>query len=115
MNDIKFGTIDTETGETRDGYIDKSGKMCFKKPSWWQSFCLIFKPPPRETVYVGTMQGLEMQYIWSSQGIPVEGALYKVINPLTEKVYRLYAKTNVGCVDFDTEAFAQNNKLIIVR
>ncbi len=42
-NGLRFVSVDSITGERKDGYIDKNGEMKFKKQPWYKR---IFHKPP---------------------------------------------------------------------
>lgn len=102
----KFGSINIETGEMREGFIDKNGKQQLKRLPWYKR---IFIKPPRETVY----EGLGRFTRFNNEEFMMP--LYKEINPYTNKIYSIYTiSATYGKVEYDIPSFINYKKLIAI-
>jgi hypothetical protein len=96
-----FGSIDTKTGEIQKGYIDRKGKMQYKKTPWYKK---LFLKKPREIVYLGA------DYFHNSNRPErrIPAVIYKEINPYTNEVYCVWAKINGIKTYFNVDLYKQN-------
>jgi hypothetical protein len=103
MNDhIQFGSINVETGETQDGYIE-NGQMKFKPMKWWQKFFLK-RPEKKEFLCVHTYRS---RFSWSSEWTRHDVAMYKYFNPYTEEIYKIEGSDAKTTIQYDVGAFKQ--------
>lgn len=111
-NDIKFSTIDIETGETQDGYIDHKGNQKFKKKNWFQK---LFNPDvePEETEYLGTIDLIRTFHLSGKQA-ECQGAVYRVFNPYNNKTKRIYCKAAGRHLEMDINAYYKDGSLVII-
>lgn len=111
-NEIKFGTIDIETGEIQDGYIDKQGVQQFKKKNWFQK---LFNPdvPPEETEYLGTIDLIRTFHL-SGRQIECQGAVYRVFNPYNNKTKNIYCRAAGRYLEMDINAYLKDGSLVII-
>ena len=107
-NRIIFGSINVETGEIQNGYIDKHGQMKYRKEPWYKR---IFRKRPEEIEYIGITQ-LYSQLIWSSKKNYFNAAVYRKFNPYTDQIYSIYANVDGRTIYFDVNAYVKNKVLI---
>lgn len=103
MNDenIRFGSVNTETGEVQDGYIDKDGQMKFKPQKWWQK---LFQKRPEEKEYIG-FYNARHKWLWSSDWYSFKIPLYKYYNPLNQEIYKIEGENCGHKIQLDIEAY----------
>jgi hypothetical protein len=108
MTTTQFGSINAETGEVSKGYIDKSGKMCYRKPPFWKRW---FSKPPTEDVYVGVVS---WPIINMNTGVTFtqKGVLYLVRNKITQKTVGVYVKSDGERVECNLDAWLNQNRII---
>lgn len=105
--EISFGSIDMKTGEMLDGYIDKKGKMQLKKKPFWKRW---FKKEPLEKEFLGVTT-MEVGYVWG-QSSKVNAPVYKIYNPFTRKIKKIYTEYNGLIYYFNIDAYEKIGKLI---
>jgi hypothetical protein len=108
-NHIQFGSINVETGETQDGYIE-NGQMKFKPMKWWQK---LFLKRPEEKEFIGTY-GYKTKFPWSSEWTNHQVAMYKYFNPYTDEIYKIEGSDENETIQFDIGAF-KVGKIISIR
>jgi hypothetical protein len=108
-NNIQFGSINVETGESQEGYIE-NGQMKFKPMKWWQK--LFFKKP-EEKEFIGSYK-YETKFPWSKQCVKRQIAMYKYFNPYTGKIYKIEGSDGEETIQLDVGAF-QNGQIIPIR
>lgn len=109
---VKFGMVNTETGEIRAGSINKGGEMVFIRKPWWKR---LFTKKPRETRYLGVV---DVVHTFTLNGRrPKEEhsvAIYQDYNPYTQEVYQTYFDwQGRRRVRISTEAFAEGYLTVI--
>ena len=93
--DIKFGSYNKSTGESKQGYIE-NGEMKYKPYPWYNRLYYKLFPynPPEikheNTVYIGTTE-LYSKMIWSNQKNYFDVAVYRTYNTITDKTIEIYA------------------------
>jgi hypothetical protein len=76
-------------------------KIKFKKLPWYKR---IFAKEPTEEVYIKVIE-IESQLIWSNKKYSFYASLYKIINPFTSEIKKVFAKTSEGNIYFDPIAY----------
>ncbi len=104
---MSFGCLNVKTGEFQEGFM-KNKEMKFKKLPWYKR---IFAKEPTEEVYIKVIK-MESQWIWSDKKDSFYSSLYKIINPYTNEIKKVFAKTSEGNVYFDPIAYEKSGKLI---
>lgn len=89
----------------------KNEKMKVKKLPWYKR---IFAKEPTEEVYIKVIE-IESRCIWSNKREFFNASLYKVINPFTNEIKKIFAKTYEGDVYFDPIAYYKSGKLIVIK
>ena len=108
-NGLRFVSVDSITGERKDGYIDKNGEMKFKKQPWYKR---IFHKPPSKIEAIGTTQ-FSHSYIWSNKERCVVYPVYRKFNSYTNETYSIYSNIeDHGAFYFNVELFEKTGKLV---
>lgn len=102
-----FGSFNPNTGECQDGYIDKQGRMRFKR-NFWRN---LFSRPPSETAFITTLE-VEVYNILTGRNRTRHEALYKDFNPVTGQITKLYSKHCHGTTKFDINAWNKHGTLV---
>jgi len=113
MKTCSFGSFNTKTGESQDGYIDKKGEMNFKKLPW---YIRLFCEEPIETVFIDVVTTNHSLFNKRTGEIrpmgEARGSLYKKWNPYTGKIYRLFARFNGDEQNYSIDAYVAGHGLI---
>ena len=99
-NQIQFGCVDTQTGQTQEGYIE-NGQMKFKPLKWWQK---LFCRKPEKKEFIRPMK-MDIVNIWTGDRETVTGSLYKSYNPLSGEIYSAWAEHDGYKLKFNKDAF----------
>ncbi len=86
-------------------------KIKSKKLPWYKK---IFAKEPTEEVYIKVIE-IESQLIWSNKKYSFYASLYKIINPFTNEIKKVFAKTSEGNIYFDPIAYDKSGKLIQIK
>jgi hypothetical protein len=89
----------------------KNEKMKVEKMPWYKR---IFAKEPTEEVYIKVIE-MESQWIWSNKKDSFYASLYKIINPFTNEIKKVFAKTSEGNIYFDPIAYDKSGKLIQIK
>lgn len=109
---IQFGLLNVKTGEFQSGYINKQGKMKYKRQPFWKRW---FNKKPIETKYVGVgTVPAEWSWIFSNttHQCTYDVAVYKDVNSFTDEIYSVYFDLKGRRYFFNVDAFKEG-KLIV--
>jgi hypothetical protein len=106
-NNISFGCINTKTGVFQEGCVENN-EIKFKKVPWYKR---IFAKEPTQEIFIKVIE-MEEQLIWTNKKNSFYASLYKIVNPLTNEIKKVFAKTYLGNVYFDPKVYEKNKKLI---
>jgi hypothetical protein len=111
-NVIQFGSIDTQTGELSDGYIDANKQMCFCKTGQKTD---VWHKPEAVGTWIGDQQ-------WHSSGWfkqterwteTLTGVTYRQKHRFTDQVR--YFIGSPTCPEYiDTEAYVKFGKMVLL-
>lgn len=109
--DIKFGCINTSTGEFQEGYID-DGQMKFKKPSLWSRFINAITPEPYEKEFLGT-KIVQKRFMGIGNWRPVEVCVYREFNVVNGKTHKIWFEHRGEKRNFNKDAYDASGRLIL--
>jgi len=115
MNDlqyIKFGCVDASTGHTQEGYLDKEGKMKFKKPSFWSKLFSDIAPEPRQKEFLGT-HPIRKRFMGIGEWRQIQACVYREFNPLSGKTHKIWFEHMGDKRNFNKDAYDANRSLVL--
>lgn len=113
---IQFGIIDTKTGEFKEGYIDKAGKMAYRNPlPLWRR---LLGQKSREEMW-GESMFVRTVSVTASESGPfsrrqswsLSTGIYKQVHKMTG-ARRYWARSSLGDFDIDSNAFESDGSVI---
>jgi hypothetical protein len=111
-NGIKFGCIDTSTGQVQDGYIDNEGQMKFKKPSFWSRFLDAITPEPREKEFLGT-KTIRKRFMGIGNWREIQACVYREFNPINGKTHKIWFEHGGEKRNFNKDAYEATGELVL--
>lgn len=113
---IEFGSYNVLTGESKQGYLDKDGKMQFRPIPWYKRIFQRknFKETSDISVteYIGTTQ-FYSQWIWSNHKEIFTVAVYRTYNKLSGSTISVYSDiADHGRKYYNVDAFNKDKILI---
>lgn len=108
-NQIQFGCVDTQTGQTQEGYIE-NGQMKYKPLKWWQKF---FAKKPEEKEFIGVFK-YQSKFTWSQEWSNNQIAIYKYFNPFTGEIYKIEGSNEEETIQLDVGAF-EKGVIVTIR
>jgi len=105
-NYVQFGTFNILTGESRDGYIDHSGKMKYRRPKTVE----VWNPPVYHCIITVT-RNFSSVY---RRSISQKFSLFKETNKYDSGLIR-YFYTDDGIRKYiDTDAYEKSNEIVFL-
>ncbi len=106
-----FGSYNVKTGESLDGYIDKNGKMAFKKRPWYKR---IFKKlkPTTNIKYIGS-HTLTKSWMEIGKTTLIAVPVYMKFDPFTDIVYNIYSTHRGHTIHYCIDAYLHDESLIL--
>lgn len=97
-NYIKFGSINTKTGLVSEGFVDKCGNMCYKKPSLVSRIKYFFGYNPL----------IKKEFLCIANKRPV----YREFNLATGETVKIWTKISWFKVYADVECYEKTRRLV---